>query len=138
MQTAPATKSTMPRFDRANFLLQSTFFFFNIIITISYLFSPPISKNLHAALVKKCAPAEVAHCFTATMAASLLGKLPVQSVFDWPKQMAVRRCQIWTVQPRLAKSSMIFKLVWTWLYCVVVFSGLAVEVGAFSLVNVMM
>ena len=96
----------------SKFSATKSLFLLNIITTISYVFSPPKSKSLHAAFVKICTSrgGPLFHsCYDSNIARDTL---PMQSVFHWPEQMEVRGCQVWTVQPRLAKSSIVFKRVW--------------------------
>ena len=52
METTTDTKRAIILFDRANSQLQNIFF--STVTTISYVFSPTISKSLHATLVKVC------------------------------------------------------------------------------------
>ena len=78
LETTRDTKNTITLFDRANSQLQNAIFF-NIVNTISYVFSPAMNKSLHAVLVKTCmAPWNVArlschchHCWNAPPTASL-------------------------------------------------------------------
>ena len=51
METTTAAKSTTALFDRANSQLRNTLYF-NIVITISYVFLPVMNKNQHDALIK--------------------------------------------------------------------------------------
>jgi len=49
VEKTTATKSTITLFDRANSQLLKSF---SAVITISYVFSPTMSKSLHAMLVE--------------------------------------------------------------------------------------
>ena len=51
METTTDTNNTITLFNRANSQLQNTIFF-NTVIAIGYAFSPAISKNLQAVMIK--------------------------------------------------------------------------------------
>ena len=103
-----------------------------------YAFSAVMNKSLHATLVHICTSGgDLFHsCCEGIIARRMF---PTQFIFHWPKQMELRKCQIWTIQwlrqdsPAVWKvCSMVFKLVWglallCWERKIVVF-GLALEV----------
>ena len=94
------TKSTITLFDGAVFhlidqILSCKTLFFIIVTTISYAYLPVMNKSLLATRVKICTSGGESlfySCYDDIIAKIL----PMQPIFHGPKQMKVRRCQIWT------------------------------------------
>ena len=118
METTTDTKSTITFFDRATSQLHSTIFQSNQHHKL-FIFASN-EQDLLCHFSYKSASAEVAYSFTATITVLLLGKhcshsSSLNSPNIWKSEVAKSRlcggC-VRTVQPRLAMSSMVFKLVW--------------------------
>ena len=151
METTTDMKSTITLFDRKNSQQKNKTLFFSIATTISYMFLPVMNKSLHTALVKIHTSGGDPLFHSCCDGIVVRKMLPMQSIFHQPEEMEVRwkvpnldyaECR-WTGQPRMAVCSMVFKLTWVLVlsYCkrkIVIFSGLTLEVQAFSLVSVVM
>jgi len=121
--------------------------FFDIVTTIGYALSPAMNKSLHAALVKICTSGGGPLFHSSYNGVAARKMLSMQSIFHRPEQMKSEGAKSGlyggcgkTVHPRLAMCSTVFKLVWglALLGCkrkVVFFSGLTLEIRAFSLVS---
>jgi len=59
MEKSTNTKNTITLFDRANSQLQNTIL--QIVMTITYAFSPVMNKSLHAAIIA-AVPVKVIYC----------------------------------------------------------------------------
>ena len=129
--------------DTYNYLIEQVLsdktLFFNTVTTISYALSPVINKSLQV-LVKICTITDMTHCFAAVMRTLYLGRCCSYSPsFSGPNRWKTECAKSglycgcsWTVQPRLAVCSTVFKLVWSLaLSCckrkVVLFSHLTLE-----------
>jgi len=70
---------------------------YNTVTSSSYAFLPAMNMSLYAALVKTCSSGGEP-LFHSCYDDVVCGKtLPMQSIFHWPKQMEIRRCQVWSI-----------------------------------------
>ena len=84
------TKSTIALFDRS---FSATEHFFNAVTTISFAFSPAVTRSLHTVPINICTT-EVTHYYTAAMMALLLRKCcPCTSSFIGPKRCLLSPCR---------------------------------------------